>query len=72
MLSRITNMVSAYFDGVLPAPAENIDSETEKLRSVIAELAEKVWNNVEKMKIHNALEEVNSAIRAANRYIEIG
>ncbi len=70
MLSRITNMVSAYFGGVLPAPAEDIDSETEKLRSIITKLAEKVWDNVEKMKIHNALEEVNSAIRAANRYIE--
>lgn len=70
MVSRVTNMVSAYFDGILPQPAQQPDSETIKLNAVIANLPEKVWNNVQQMKIHSALEEVNSAIRAANRYIE--
>ena len=70
MLSRITNMVSAYFDGILPAPAESVDSETEKIQKVISELPAKVKNDIDRMKIHSALEDVNSAIRAANRYIE--
>ena len=70
MLSRITNMVSAYFDGILPAPAESVDSETEKIQKVISELPAKVKNDIDRMKVHSALEDVNSAIRAANRYIE--
>ncbi len=70
MLSRITNMVTAYFDGVLPEAANDIDSETLKFKEIVSTLHERVWQNVLELKLHDALEEINSAIRAANRYIE--
>ncbi|MCD6595377.1 methionine--tRNA ligase [bacterium] len=70
MVARITNMVSAYFDGILPAPAGEPDSETLKLREIIHNLHTKVLENVNEMKLHEALETLNSSIRAANKYIE--
>ncbi|RKZ32084.1 methionine--tRNA ligase [bacterium] len=70
MLARVTNMVSAYFDCKLPQPAQQLDTETLKLHQVMDKLHKEVWENVESMKLHDALEVLNSAIRAANKYIE--
>jgi len=70
MLSRITNMVTAYFDGVLPEAADDIDRETLKFKKIMSDLHERVWQNILELKLHDALEDINSAIRAANRYIE--
>ena len=71
MVARVTNMVSAYFDGILPAPSGEPDSETLKLQDIIQNLHTEVLEKVELMKLHEALEILNSSIRAANKYIEI-
>ncbi|RLC20112.1 MAG: methionine--tRNA ligase, partial [Deltaproteobacteria bacterium] len=70
MLARVTNMVAAYFEGKLPAPSDEPDTETIKLREFIADLPDQVIEKIEAVRIHEALETINGAIRAANRYIE--
>lgn len=71
MVARVTNMVVSYFDGILPSPAPDIDEETQKMISTTSNLPETVLENVQNLRIHQALEEINSAIRSANRYLEI-
>jgi len=70
MLSRVTNMVVKYFDGVLPAPNPAIDNEIIKLLIKAEGLTAKIKNLVLDLKTHQVLEEINSVIRAANKFIE--
>lgn len=70
MLSRVTNMVSAYFDGILPERGKINDPLADELISVMDELPDKVIEQVSEIRIHLALETINNAVRTANRYIE--
>ncbi|MDE6474980.1 MAG: methionine--tRNA ligase [Clostridia bacterium] len=69
LVSRVTAMVSQYFDGVIPAPTDCNDID----KDLIA-LAEKMYPTVtaymDEMRAPEALETIFKVIQRANKYID--
>lgn len=69
LLSRTVAMIEKYFDGVIPAPTagENIDNE---LIGLALETPKKVEAHIDNLRIPEALAEIWTLIRRANKYID--
>lgn len=69
LLSRTVAMIEKYFDGVIPAPTakENIDDE---LIGLALDTPKKVETHIDNLRIPEALAEIWSLIRRANKYID--
>lgn len=69
LLSRTVAMIQKYFNGVMPAPTakEAIDDE---LINLVLSTREKVENNMDKLRIPEALDEIWTIIGRANKYID--
>jgi methionyl-tRNA synthetase len=69
LLSRTVAMIEKYFDGVMPAPTakEAIDNE---LVGLALETPKKVEALIDKLRIPEALAEIWTLIRRANKYID--
>lgn len=69
LLSRTVAMVEKYFGGVIPAPTakEAIDDE---LIGLALETPKKVDKAIEELRIPEALEQIFTLIRRANKYID--
>ncbi len=69
LVSRTVTMVEKYFDGVIPAPEvkEAVDDE---LISLALVTPKKVNEEIEKLKICDALDHVWALIRRTNKYID--
>ena len=70
ILSRVTNMIVSYCDGKLPHSGSITLPQTNEFLEKISNLSDDVSQKITKLKIHAALESVNAAMRATNRYIE--
>jgi len=71
LLSRTTAMVYKYFDGVLPADEAPVAEEDDVLKSIAAELPEKVVALMDEFRIADALAEIFKYIGALNKYIDV-
>ncbi len=69
LLSRTVAMIEKYFDGVMPAPTakEVIDDE---LIGLALDTPKKVETLIDKLRIPEALAEIWTLIRRANKYID--
>lgn len=69
LLSRTVAMIQKYFNGVMPVPTakEAIDDE---LINLVLSTREKVENNMDKLRIPEALDEIWTIIGRANKYID--
>ncbi len=69
LVSRVTAMVSQYFDGVIPAPTDSQDVDRQ-----LIDMAEKMYPSVtsymDEMRAPEALETVFKVIQRANKYID--
>jgi methionyl-tRNA synthetase len=68
--SRTLNMTGRFADGHVPEPGA-IEAPEQELREAFAEAAAAVDDHVRGMELHRALESVQRAIDAANRYLEL-
>ncbi|MBI5726013.1 MAG: methionine--tRNA ligase [Planctomycetes bacterium] len=69
LLSRTTNMVDKYFDGLLPAPGE-AEPRDDHVRKVAADLAGSVVGLMEALEFHAYLEKIAALTAATNKYID--
>ncbi|MDE6189021.1 MAG: methionine--tRNA ligase [Clostridia bacterium] len=70
LVSRVTAMVSQYFDGAIPKP-ESGDEEVDKsLKKMAEELYPAVVESMDKMYVPEALESIFKVIQRANKYID--
>ena len=69
LVSRSVSMVEKYFDGVIPQPNENNDTDKD-LMSVVEGCQSKVETLLDNLDFSNALEEIWKVIRRANKYID--
>ncbi|MDE6758259.1 MAG: methionine--tRNA ligase [Clostridia bacterium] len=69
LVSRVTAMVSQYFDGIIPQPGkeEEIDKS---LKSMAEEMYPLVTASMDKMYVPEALESIFKVIQRANKYID--
>ncbi len=69
LVSRVVKMVESYCGGAIPRPSgyEDVD---EKLKNEAAGCAGLVWQNVEKINLNQAIDQVMALVRSANRYVE--
>ncbi len=69
LVSRVTAMVSQYFDGVIPAPTDSQDVDRQ-----LIDMAEKMYPTVtsymDEMRAPEALETIFKVIQRANKYID--
>lgn len=70
LLSRTVTMVEKYFDGVLPAPENVLESVDQDLRKLAGELPKKAEDLMDKLLFSNALAEIFKVVGRANKYID--
>jgi methionyl-tRNA synthetase len=66
LLSRVTRLVTAHFDGKAPEKPE----EPGPLAAEVASLIETLPQELAEMHLHNIIEEILQLVRATNRYLE--
>jgi len=69
LVHRVLNMVSRYRDGVVPAPAGDVEGGN-RLEMNLAPTAAAVKATVESLQFNRALEAIWDYIRTANQYVE--
>ena len=69
LVSRTHAMTKKYFGGVVPAPAEETDLDRE-LKAEVGEAIEKFKANMDSFHIADAMENVFTMLRRANKYID--
>ncbi|GKX68678.1 methionine--tRNA ligase [Inconstantimicrobium mannanitabidum] len=69
LLSRSVAMVEKYFGGVIPAPTAKEDIDDELISLALA-TPKKVEDNINALKIPEALEDIWTLISRANKYID--
>ncbi len=69
LVNRTVAMTKKYFDGIIPVPAEETDLDRD-LKTTFAEAAKKYADLMDSFHIADALAEVFTALRRANKYID--
>ncbi|MBQ8523537.1 MAG: methionine--tRNA ligase [Clostridia bacterium] len=69
LVNRTVAMTKKYFDGIIPAPAEETDLDRD-LKATFTEAAKKYADLMDSFHIADALAEVFTALRRANKYID--
>ncbi|MCK5215226.1 MAG: methionine--tRNA ligase [Candidatus Omnitrophica bacterium] len=69
LLNRVSGLINKYFDGYIPAAHEVTDAE-KVVQDIGTGLADKVNGLIERMRVHEAIEEVMILIRQVNKYLE--
>jgi len=69
LVNRTVAMTKKYFDGIIPTPAEETELDTD-LKKTFADAASKYANLMDSFHIADALTEVFTALRRANKYID--
>lgn len=70
LLSRTVSMISKYFDGVIPEYQGNLNDVDEDLEKMGLHTIEIYHQNMDKLHVTEAFEEVFNYISRANKYIE--
>ncbi len=69
LVSRTASMISKYFDGVIPAPAEATDKD-EALYAAAAECKSAFIEKMEELKVSEAVASVIAFLKSCNKYID--
>ncbi len=69
LVSRVAKMVKSYCQGQIPRPSQYQPAD-EEIRKEATRCAEAVWQNVEKINLNQAIDQVMALVRSANRYVE--
>ena len=69
LVSRTISMVEKYFGGIIPKQSEILDIDLNLINSV-KNLKNVVVNNMDNLKISNALSEIFNVISLSNKYID--
>lgn len=69
LVQRTLSMAKKYFDGVVPAPAEENDLDAD-LKAAFASAVDEVYNNMLSYHVADAAEAIFTALRRANKYID--
>lgn len=70
LVSRVTAMVSQYFDGVIPKPNKAEEEVDVSLKRAAEAMYPEVVESMDKMYAPEALESIFKVIRRANKYID--
>jgi methionyl-tRNA synthetase len=71
LLSRVVKMIAKEAGGIIPAPVESAQTESEKeLRETVLSAVFEMEPAITGMKLDRGIEQIMNAIRAANRYME--
>ncbi len=69
LVQRTLSMAKKYFDGVVPAPAEETELDKE-LKAAFAVAVDEVYESMLSYRIADATESIFTALRRANKYID--
>lgn len=69
LVQRTLSMAKKYFDGVVPAPAEENELDAD-LKAAFASAVDEVYNNMLSYHVADAAEAIFTALRRANKYID--
>jgi len=69
LLNRVSGLIGKYFEGNVP-PADVPQTAEGAIRDIALALPGKVRENIQAMRVHEAIEEVIALIRAVNKYME--
>ena len=69
LVSRTVAMTKKYFDGVIPAPSKS-EPVDEDLKSIVSASVDAFIDNMDSFHISDALSEVFSMLKRANKYID--
>ena len=69
VINRITILINKNFDGLCPNPGQYEPIELDIIKFVESTI-EQVYQNMKKLRIHDALETIFSLIREINKYLE--
>lgn len=70
LVSRVIKMISDWCEGKIPTPADYDQSDNE-LKNLATQTPEKVLEQIYKIGVTGAIDEIFKLIRKANQYIEI-
>ncbi|MEA1881314.1 MAG: methionine--tRNA ligase [Candidatus Marinimicrobia bacterium] len=69
LLSRVSNLLKKFFDGKIPI-GEDDSSEGVVVKENGIKVVEDVWNQIESMRVNNAIETTLQYVRSVNKYME--
>jgi len=69
LLNRITRLVGRYFQNQLPAPVD-LTAEDEELAQAAVNLKDRVFQEVDSLRVNYAIEAIFDVLRDINRYLE--
>ena len=70
LVNRVTILIRKHFDGIVPEPGEFQDEENNIL-DFTNNCANNVYDAIQKLKIHDAIESIMSVFRNLNKYLEL-
>ena len=70
MLNRVSGLINKHFDGIIPGIHE-INSADQITINAATKLERKVMELIDRLRIHEAIEEIIKLIRIVNAYIEM-
>jgi len=69
LLNRVSGLIGKYFDGRIPA-AQALTVEDKDIQSQVNALSVLTKEQIDKMRVHEAIEEVMKVVRHVNTYLE--
>jgi methionyl-tRNA synthetase len=70
LLNRVSGLIGKYFNGCIPAPKQPVPGVDGPIEQTAGRLEHTVAESVESFRVHEAVEQVLTLIRATNVYME--
>jgi methionyl-tRNA synthetase len=70
LVSRVSKLTMANFDGMIPPPGDDADEHGDELKTLIISTPVKVMEQIRNIDVMGAVETIWNLIRAANRYFD--
>ena len=71
LLNRVSGLIGKYFEGRVPAPLDCVEPPEEKIKNEAKLLPSKVQQEMGQLRIHQAIEEIMTFVRAVKRCLEL-
>ncbi|MDP8266296.1 MAG: methionine--tRNA ligase [Candidatus Aceula meridiana] len=69
LLNRVSGLIGKYFDGKIPEP-QKLTVEDKDIQAQVNALSSEIKEQIEKMRVHDAIEVVMKVVRHVNTYLE--